>query len=50
VTLCNFVLSFPRRSARPNAGVSWRPRHAGIGFVLVLVLVLVPILIAMLAL
>jgi hypothetical protein len=46
VTLCNFVLSFLRRSARPNAGVSWRPRHAGIGFVLVLV----PILIAMLAL
>jgi len=46
VTLRNFGLSFSRRSARPNAGVSWRPRHAGIGFVLVLVLVL--ILIAML--
>jgi len=47
VTLRNFGLSFPHRSTRPNAGVSRRPRHAGIGFVLVLVLVL--ILIAMLA-
>ena len=49
MTLRNFGLSFSRRSARPNAGVSWRPRHAGIGFVLMLVLVLVLILIAMLA-
>ena len=32
MTLRNFGLSFSRRSARPNAGVSWRPRHAGIGF------------------
>jgi hypothetical protein len=36
VTLRNFGLSFSRRSARPNAGVLWRPRHAvGIGLVLV---------------
>ena len=41
VTLRNFGLSFPRRSTRPNAGILWRPRHAGIGFVLVLVLVLI---------
>jgi hypothetical protein len=49
VTLRNFGLSFPRRNTRPNAGISWRPWHAGIGFVLVLMLVLVLILIAMLA-
>jgi ABC-type dipeptide/oligopeptide/nickel transport system permease subunit len=44
VTLRNFGLSFSRRSARPNAGVSWRPRHARIGFVLVLVLILIAML------
>jgi hypothetical protein len=44
VTLRNFGLSFPRRSTRPNAGVSWRPRHAGIGFVLVFVLILIAML------
>src|SRR5262249_36492899 len=27
--LCNFGLSSFRRGARPNAGGSWRPRHAG---------------------
>ena len=36
MTLRNFGLSFSRRSARPNAGVSWLPQHAaGIGLVLV---------------
>jgi hypothetical protein len=39
MTLRNFGLSFSRQDAPPNAGVSWRPRHAaGIGFVLVLIL------------
>ena|SRR5215470_11723411 len=37
--LRNFGLSFSRQDARPDAGVSWRPRHtAAISCVLVLVL------------
>jgi hypothetical protein len=40
VTLRNFGLSFSRQDARPDAGISWRPRHAaGISFVLVLILI-----------
>jgi hypothetical protein len=46
--LRNFGLSFSRRSARPNADISWRPRHA-VGIGLVLVLVLLAALWAMLA-
>ena len=39
MTLRNFGLSFSRQDARPDAGISSRPRHAvGISFVLVLVL------------
>jgi hypothetical protein len=39
VTLRNFGLSFSRQDARPDAGISWRPRRAAsIGFVPVLVL------------
>jgi hypothetical protein len=42
VTLRNFGLSFSRRDARPDAGISSRPRHVvGISFVLVLVLLAV---------
>jgi len=42
VTLRNFGLSFSRRGARPNAGVSWYFRRAaGIGLVVLLVLLAV---------
>jgi hypothetical protein len=44
VTLRNFGLSFSRQDARPDAGISSRPRHVGIGFVLVLVLILIAML------
>jgi hypothetical protein len=34
--LRNFGLSFSHRSARPNAGVSWRPLH-GFGVIVILI-------------
>jgi hypothetical protein len=41
VTLRNFGLPFSRRGARPDAGVTWRPRHTGIILVVVVVLILI---------
>jgi hypothetical protein len=40
--LRNFGLSFSHRSARPNAGVSWRPLHGfGVAVPIVILIVLV---------
>jgi len=42
MTLRNFGLSFSRRSARPDAGVSWRPAYgAGVAALMLIVLALV---------
>jgi len=40
VTLRNFGLSFSRRSARPDAGVTWRPAH-GVGVAVLIALLIV---------
>ena len=41
MALRNFGLSFSRRSARPNAGFSWRPAHGvGLGVLIVILIVL----------
>jgi hypothetical protein len=38
--LRNFGLSFSRRSARPDPGVTWRPAH-GVGVSLLIVILIV---------